>query len=186
MATLAGQQREIANRYATALFELGMADGNLSDLKQEAQALKKLVEDSQDIQNMLSNPLFDADEQLAAMTAIVNQAGFSTPIKNFAKVIIEHGRGPIITSICGRFIDQINDHQGIVHIDATSAKPMTDKQTDDLIEAMKSAGKSQVTVKNSIDSSILSGLILQIGSTIMDDSGRSKLNRLQSDLEKAA
>lgn len=186
MATPAGQKREIANRYATALFELGRTNNNLSDLKQEAQALKKVVEDNEQIQHLLENPLFDVGEQLDAMTAIVDQAGYSDDVKNFAKVIIEHGRGSIITAICDRFIDQINDHKGIVHIDATSAKPMTDEQTDDLISAMKSSGKSQVTVENIIDPSILSGLIIQIGSTVMDDSGRSKLNRLKSNLENAA
>jgi F-type H+-transporting ATPase subunit delta len=130
--------------------------------------------------------LFDADERLAAITQIVRKAGFSPPVQNFARVMVEEGRGSLAIEICERFIELIKDHQGIVHVDTISAKPLTNDQKNDLIAAMKDAGKSDVTVDNRVDPSILSGLVVQIGSTIIDDSGRSKLNRLQSALEKAA
>jgi F-type H+-transporting ATPase subunit delta len=186
MATTAGNRREIAARYATALFELGRENDTLSPVKQEVEALRQLITDSDNIQRLLTNPLFDAGERLDAITQIVQEAGFSTPVQNFARVIVEEGRGAMMADVCDRLIEMVKDHQGIVHVHTTTAKPLTDEQKNDLITAMKAAGKSDVTVANRVDPSILSGLIVKIGSTIMDDSGRSKLSRLQTTLEQAA
>ncbi len=175
----------VAGRYASALFELALDAGALEAVEGELTILQGAIDGSPDLKAFLKSPVYDRDDQLSAMGALAEKAGFSTLVTNFLKLIAKNRRLFALTDIIRAFRAHAADHRGEVSAEAATAAPMTDDQVKALrLEIERMVGKA-VNLETRVDPDLLGGLVVKIGSQMVDASLKTKLNRLKTVMKKA-
>ncbi|MFK8034544.1 MAG: F0F1 ATP synthase subunit delta [Hyphomicrobiales bacterium] len=174
----------VAGRYATALFELGVEEKSLEKIENDLGRFNKMLADSDDLQRLVKSPVFSADDQLASLTKIFKKAKFSGPAANLIKIAAQNRRLFAVPNIVSAFNQLLSQHRGEVAADVVSAQPLEDKQIDDLKKALKKSLGKDVALNVRVDPSILGGLIVKVGSKMIDTSLRTKLNSLKIALKE--
>ncbi len=169
----------VAGRYATALFELALEEDQLSDVEQQLSDLGEILEQSDDLRRLVHSPAFSMDQQAKAMRAITEAAGTSGLTKNFLELLVEKRRLSAITGIIGAFRTLAARHRGEVEADVVTAVPLGEDQKQELHTALREFAGQDVSMNVRVDPSILGGLIVKVGSRMIDNSVRTKLNRLR-------
>lgn len=175
----------VAGRYATALFELAKEAGSVGAVEAELNALAGLIDASEDLRAFLKSPVYDREDQNRAATALSEKAGFSQLTANFLKLLAKNGRLFALPGVIKAFLGMAAADRGEVAAEAITAAPMNDEQTKALrheIEAM--AGKA-VNLETRVDPELLGGLVVKIGSRMIDASLKTKLNRLKTVMKEA-
>ena len=175
----------IAARYANALFDLALDAGALEQVEAELRAIDAAIKDSADFSQFIRSPIISRDEQASAMRALLERAGASSLTQNFVGVIVKNRRLFALPQIIGAFVELAARRRGELSAEVVSAHPLNDKQTQRLKEQIKSALGRDVQLTSSVDPSLLGGLVVKIGSRMVDSSIRTKLSRLQSVLKEA-
>ncbi len=168
----------LAGRYATALFDLADAEKALDSVSEDLLVLGRMIEDSDDLRRLVRSPVISRDEQATAMLAIVDKAGMNKLTHNFIGIIARNRRLFALRDIIGAYQSILAAHRGETTAEVVSAKSLTDKQTKALSDALKKAVGSEVTVNATVDPGLLGGLIVKIGSRMVDSSLRTKLQQL--------
>jgi F-type H+-transporting ATPase subunit delta len=174
----------VADRYAQSLFELARDDGAVDTVESELRAFQRLIDDSADFRRLVESPAFSSDEQLQAIDAVVREVGPSELTGNFLRVIAANRRLFVLPGIVRAFGRMAADHRGEIEAEITSAHPLNEAQRRELAEAIGSYAGKTVTMRESVDASILGGLIVRIGSRQIDTSLRTKLNSLKLALKE--
>ncbi len=175
----------VAGRYASALFELALEAGSLEAVEGELKTLQGAIDASPDLKAFLNSPVYDRDDQLSAIGALAEKAGFGALVTNFLKLIAKNRRLFALSDMIRAFRALAADHRGEVSAEAATAAPMTDDQVKALrleIEAL--VGKA-VNLETRVDPDLLGGLVVKIGSQMVDASLKTKLNRLKTVMKKA-
>lgn len=174
-----------AARYADAFFDLGRDAGELEGLERDVKAIDAMIAGSADFKSLLKSPVYGADEKGAAIASVADKAGFSQLTKNFLAVLAANRRLFALDAVVAAFFARLAEHRGEVSAEAVSAAPLNDDQTKRLRgEIERYVGKA-VNLNTKVDPDLLGGLVVKIGSTMVDSSLRSKLNRLKSQLKEA-
>jgi F-type H+-transporting ATPase subunit delta len=176
----------MAGRYATALFELAVEAKALDQVKADLDAFDKLVSDNADLARLVRSPVFGADEQLKALSAILDKAGISGLTANFLRVITANRRLNAVHDMIRAYRALVAQHRGEVTAQVTVAEPLSDNNYAALKDALKSVtgGKDiDFDVKN--DPAIIGGLIVKVGSRMVDTSLRTKLNTIKLAMKEA-
>ena len=186
---MAGQSKitgGIATRYATALFELADESGALDAVHADLKSIKAMLDGSEDLARFLASPLYSRDDHNKALGVILDKAGMSSLTKQFIGTVANKRRlftlGDMITS----FAQQLAEKRGEVTADVTSAHPLSDAQLAQIKESLKAQLEKDVTLETSVDANLLGGLVVRVGSRMIDSSIRTKLNRLQLNLKEAS
>ncbi|NDV87560.1 F0F1 ATP synthase subunit delta [Aurantimonas aggregata] len=174
----------VADRYAQSLFELARDDGAIDTVESELFAFQGLIDESVDFRRLVESPAFSSDEQLRAIDAVVRETGPSVLTGNFLRVIATNRRLFVLPGIVRAFAKMASAHRGEIEAEITSAHPLDDGQRKELAEAIGSYAGKTVTMRESVDASILGGLIVKIGSRQIDTSLRTKLNSLKLALKE--
>ncbi|ORE97644.1 F0F1 ATP synthase subunit delta [Aurantimonas sp. 22II-16-19i] len=174
----------VADRYAQSLFELALDENSLETVESELDSFEGLIRDNADFRRLVESPAFSSDEQLRAIAAIVVEVGASPLTSNFLKVVAANRRLFVLPSMIRRFRELTAEHRGEVEVEVTSAHPLDEGQRSALSEAVSSYAGKTVTMRETVDSAILGGLIVKIGSRQIDTSLRSKLNSLKLALKE--
>lgn len=169
----------LAGRYATALFELADADGALDQVAQDLGALGGMIAESDEFRRMLRSPVLSRDAQSRALDAIAEKAGFSSLTRRFVGLVAANRRLFALERMIGAYRTLLARHRGEISAEVTSATPLKDSQVDALRTALKSAVGSDVDLTTEVDPSLIGGLVVRVGSRMVDSSLRSKLQRLQ-------
>lgn len=169
----------VAGRYATALFELAAEEDSLAEVEQQLTELGEILDASDDLRRLVQSPTFSMDQQAKAVRAIADAAGTSGLTRNFLELLVEKRRLSAISGIIGAFRTLAARHRGEVEADVVSAVPLGDAQKDALKQALRDFAGQDVSMNVRVDPSILGGLIVTVGSRMIDNSVRSKLNRLR-------
>ncbi len=176
----------IATRYATALFELADESGALDTVSADLQSLKNMLEQSSDLARFVASPLYTRDDHTKALGAILEKAGASALTQQFVGTVAHQRRlfslGDMITS----FGQQLAAKRGEVTAQVTSAHTLSEAQLAQIKETLKAQLKSDVALETSVDENLLGGLVIRVGSRMIDSSIRTKLNRLQLNLKEAS
>jgi len=170
----------VAGRYASALFDLANEQNQLQEVERDLVAVQSLLDGSDDFRRLVRSPVFSAEEQIRAMTAVAERANFSALTVNFLKLIARNRRQFALPDMIKNFRMLSARHRGEVLADVTSAHPLTDSQLETLRETLRAsiAGKS-VQLQTRVDPNLLGGLIVKIGSRMVDSSLRTKLSNLK-------
>lgn len=178
MAAQGTSQTLIARRYARAFFDLAQEQKKLDEIAGDLEVLAQALEQSAPLRRALSNPLLPRAVHRAVMKALCEKAGLSQLTQNFVGVLAENRRLSILADIIAAVQGQISEHRGEIVAEVVSAAPLSAKQEQELTEKLKKALGSQITLKTKIDKTIIGGLMVRMGSRLIDDSVSTKLARL--------
>jgi F-type H+-transporting ATPase subunit delta len=169
----------MAGRYATALFDLAKEQGSVDAVANDLKTIETLLNESHDLTRLVRSPVFSADDQARAMTAVLGQAGVSGLTQNFIKLIARNRRLFALPDMIGGFRTLYARLKGEVTADVTTAQPLTESQTAQLLDNLKQALGKTVRLNTKVDPAILGGLIVKAGSRMIDSSIKTRLNTLK-------
>lgn len=169
----------VAERYATALFELALEGGQLDAVDADLSRFTSLLAESDDLSRLVKSPVFSAEDQLRAITAVLAKAGIGGIVGNFVKVAANNRRLFAVPGMIVAFKRLLSRHRGEVSAEVTSAEPLTDAQTAALKEALRASIGKDVAIAATVDPALIGGLVVKVGSRMIDTSLRTKLNSLK-------
>ncbi len=173
-------------RYASSLFELALDAGSIEAVGADLTRIQALIDGSDDLKRLIVSPVFSADDQFKAISALVEKFGFSGLVGNFLKVVARNRRLFVLPGIIKAFRLLAARHKGEITADVTSAHALTLAQEIELKAALKGVTGKDVAVNVTVDPSILGGLIVKVGSRQIDTSLRTKLSTLKLALKESA
>ncbi|WP_029074955.1 F0F1 ATP synthase subunit delta [Kaistia adipata] len=169
----------VAERYATALFDLALESGAIDAVDADLSRFLALLNDSDDLVRLVRSPVFAAEDQLRAVSAILAKAGIGGLVGNFIKVAANNRRLFAVPGMIAGFRQLLAKHRGEVTAEVTSAEALSDAQVAALKEALKAQIGKDVTLSSNVDPALIGGLVVKVGSRMIDTSVRSKLNSLK-------
>lgn len=169
----------LAGRYATALFELARDAGELDTIAGDLATLKSLINDSQDLRRLVRSPVFSREEQGKAMAAILEKADAAKLTQRFIGLVATKRRLFALPGMIDAYMSLLAQHRGEVTAQVVSAHTLDEGQMTALADALKNAAGRDVQIETRVDNEILGGLIVRMGSRMIDSSLRTKLTNLQ-------
>jgi len=174
----------IAARYASAVFELARDGGALDALERDIETLEGALNDSEDFRALIHSPIYSRDEQGAAIAALAAKMGLSDTVANTLKLMSSKRRLFVLPNLMAVLRDLISDEKGEVTADVQTARALSDAQTTKLAETLKSSVGKDVKMNVTVDESLIGGLIVRVGSKMIDTSVASKLAALQNTMKE--
>jgi F-type H+-transporting ATPase subunit delta len=169
----------VAGRYATALFELAEHDKALDAVAADLRALRQMTVESADLRRLIISPVIGRDEQAKAVTALADKAGFNSITRNVLGVLAKNRRLFALGAVISDFLVRLSDSRGEMTAEVTSAVPLSDAQLKAVAESLRESTGVKVSVETKVDANLLGGLVVRIGSRMVDSSLRTKLQKLQ-------
>lgn len=174
----------VAERYASSLFELALEAGVVEAVGADLDRFQALLDESDDLKRLVASPVFSAEDQSKAISAIVEKAGISGLAANFLKVVANNRRLFAVPGMIASYRTIAAAHRGEIVAEVTSAHALDEAQETELKAALKSVTGKDVTIALTVDPSILGGLIVKVGSRQIDTSLRTKLSTLKLALKE--
>ncbi len=169
----------VAGRYAGALFDLAVEADALSAVEADLGRFAGLLSESADLARLVRSPVFAADEQVRAVGAVLDRAEIGGLTGNFIRVVAGNRRLFTMPNIIAAFRGLLAAHRGEVAAEVVSAEPLSDRHVAALKEALKASIGKDVALNARVDPALIGGLIVQVGSRMIDGSLRTKLNSLK-------
>ena len=174
----------IANRYATAVFELAREGSAMASLEQDVDTLDAALGESEDLQTLFASPIYTRDEQSAAIGAVAGKMGLSPTIANVLGLMAAKRRLFVVPQMLTALRERIADEKGEVTAEVTSAKALTQAQSEKLAKTLSAQAGKTVKIIETVDESLIGGLIVKVGSKMIDTSIASKLSALQNSMKE--
>ena len=174
----------IGERYAASLFELAAEDNAVAQVEADLSAFESLLAESDDLKRLISSPVFSADDQARAISAIVSRAGIGGLAANFLRVVAKNRRLFALPAIIKAFRRIAAEHRGEIAVDVTSAHALSPDQQAELRQTLRGVAGKDVSLKVDVDPSLLGGLVVRMGSRQIDTSLKTKLNSLKLALKE--
>jgi F-type H+-transporting ATPase subunit delta len=169
----------MAGRYATALFELALEEHALDAVRAELDRFEALIAESSDLQRLVRSPVFSAEEQARALSAVLEKAGIGGLAARFLMVVTSNRRLFAVNEIVRAFRRLVARHKGELTASVTMAEGPSDAHLAAIKDALKTVTKRDVQVELKIEPSVIGGLIVKVGSRMVDASLRAKLNAIK-------
>ena len=175
----------IAVRYATAVFDLSNDAKGVKALESDLNALSAALDGSADLSALITSPLYSRDQQGSAIGAVAKKMKLSKTMTNTLALMASKRRLFVVPQMIVALRALIADQKGEVTADVVSAKALTKAQSDKLATTLKASVGSDVIINASVDESLIGGLVVKVGSKMIDTSVKSKLNALQNTMKEA-
>ncbi len=169
----------VAGRYATALFELGLEANALDRILNELNRFHEAMDAVDDLARLVKSPVFTADEQQRAISAILEQMRIEGLTANFLKLIAKNRRLFALPDMIKAFRALVARHRGQTSAQVISAAKLEDGQVRALQSTLKAALEKDVQLEQRVDPTLLGGLVVKVGSRMIDTSLRTRLNSLK-------
>ena len=184
MSETAGISTGIATRYATAVFDLAKEGKAIKALESDVAALEAAMGESADLRTLLSSPLYSREEQSTAIAAVAKKMKLSATTSNVLALLASKRRLFVLPQLIAVLQDMLSEERGEVTAEVTTAKKLTKAQSDKLAKTLKAQVGKSITIKETVDERIIGGLIVKVGSKMIDTSIASKLNALQNTMKE--
>ena len=171
--------------YAVALYELAKENSELSNVEDGMNGLKKLLNDNSDFKEMISNPTVEKEEKQKIMFGIADQYNFSQILKNFLGFITIKNRLFFLDQIINSFLNIISINKGELKAKLVSSKQLSNKELANIQSELSKDFKSPIKVDYIYDPTLIAGLIIQVGSVMVDASIKTKLKKLEKNMLEA-
>ena len=178
METSGGIRASLAGRYASALFDLARDQKQIDSVGRSLDALNQALADSKDLSELVDSPLVSRDEATRAFAAIAPQLGLDPITANFLGVLARNGRKNQLRAVIRSFRRLAAEHRGETTADVVTARPLNDDQMAQLKAQLRARAGRDVNIDAQVDPEILGGIVVKLGSQMIDASIRTKLNRL--------
>ena len=169
----------VAGRYANALFELAAEANSLPAVEADLGRFTDMLGESTDLARLVRSPVFAAGEQARAVGAVLDKAEIGGLTANFIRVVAGNRRLFAMPNIIAAFRGLLAAHRGEVAAEVVSAEPLSERHVAALKEALKASIGKDVALNTRVDPALIGGLIVQVGSRMVDGSLRTKLNSLK-------
>ncbi len=175
----------MAGRYATALFELALEAGSIDQIRGELDAFDALAASNPDLTRLIRSPVFGAEEQTKALAAVLDRAGITGLAAQFLKVVAANRRLFAVRQIIQGFRALVANHKGEVTAQVTVAERLNDARLAEIRDTLATVTGKDVHVDLHVDPTIIGGLIVKLGSRMVDSSLRTKLNAIKHAMKEA-
>ncbi len=169
----------MAGRYATALFELARDSKAVDAVKADLDRFNALIAESRDLERLVRSPVFSSEEQLRALSAVLDRAEITGLAANFLKLVTTNRRLFVVCDMIKAFGVFYAWYKGEVTAEVTVAEALADRHVAALREALRSVTGRDIELNVTVDPRIIGGLIVKLGSRMVDSSLRTKLNSIK-------
>jgi len=169
----------LAARYAAALFDLADENKVLDQTAQDLVALKQLLAESADLRRVVRSPVLSRADQGRAMEAVMAQAGISPLVRKFVGLVAQNRRLFSLDGMIEGYLAELARRRGELTAQVTSARPLSQEQLAAVTDALRQAMGSKVSVAVRVDPALIGGMIVKVGSRMIDSSLRTKLTKLK-------
>lgn len=174
----------MAERYASALFELAVSEKQVEAVEKDLNRFGDLMAGSDDLMRLVKSPVFSADEQVSAVDAILSKADISGLAGNFIRVVAGNRRLFAVPDMLRGFRQILAEHRGEISGQVTVASKLSAEQTKQLKSTLKDIVGKDVALDVTVDPSLLGGMIVKVGSRQIDTSIKTKLSSLKLALKE--
>ena len=174
----------IAARYATAIFEISKENNSLSELEANVTELAAALGDSADLSALIASPILTRADQAKAISAVADKMGLTSVMKNGLAVMAEKRRLFVLPALLNELSALIAEEKGEVTAEVASAKALTKTQSEKLAKTLAARVGKDVKINATVDEDLIGGLVVKVGSKMIDTSIRSKLNSLQNAMKE--
>ena len=174
----------LAGRYAVALFELAVEENTLDRVAEELSSLSTLLNECEELKMLTTSPIISRANQAVAMATLVKATGYSKTVENFIGVVTNNRRLDQLNNIINEFNRMLSAHRGEVNASVVTAYKLDKKQLDALSKKLKSMVGSDVNVETDVDETLLGGMVVRIGSRMIDSSLKTKLANLEATMKE--
>ncbi|MBA2770747.1 MAG: F0F1 ATP synthase subunit delta [Sphingomonas sp.] len=178
METSGGMQASLAGRYATALFGIARDEKQIDAVSRRLETLNQALADSRDFDQLVISPLVDREDAGNAFAAVAEQLALDPITTSFIGVLARNGRKSELRNVIRAFRKLAANHRGETTAEVVSAHPLGDDQIEKLKSQLRGRAGRDVAIEARVDPNILGGLVVKLGSQMIDASLRTKLNRL--------
>lgn len=177
---------EIANRYANALFELADEQGQLDNVANDLARLLAAIDDSADLQRVVRSPVLNRDDQGNTMAAILGAMEVNDLTRRFVGLIAENRRLFALTEMVKGYLAELARRRGEVTAEVTAAKALSETQVNTLQDSLQRALGGKVSITHAVDPALIGGMVVKVGSRMVDTSLRTQLNKMQIAMKGAS
>ncbi|MFN3855320.1 MAG: F0F1 ATP synthase subunit delta [Phreatobacter sp.] len=184
---MAGEDKTVsgmAGRYASALFELATEAGQVDQVQADLARFQALLDGSDDLKRLVRSPVFSAEDQLKAISAIVDKAGIAGLAGNLLKVVSANRRLFAVEGIIRGYNALVAQSRGEITAQVTVAEELSAANAKTLSAALKDVLGKEPRIDVKVDPAILGGLIVKVGSRMIDTSLRTKLNAIRTAMKE--
>ncbi len=178
METSGGIRASLAGRYASALFDLARDERQIDTVSRSLETVKAALAESPDLKAVTTSPLVNRTEAAKAIAAAAGALGLDPLTTRFLGVLAKNGRLSQLDAVIRTFARLAAAHRGETTAEVTSAHPLNDDQLSALKAQLKARSGSDVAIDARVDPSILGGIVVRLGSRMIDGSIKTKLNNL--------
>lgn len=176
--TTGGIQASLSGRYAVALFDLARDSSSLDTVAASLAGIKAAISESADFKGLINNPVLSRDAAGKTIAAVASSMGTDALTKNFLGVLAQNRRLSQLPAIIRAYETLLSNHKGEVRAEVTSAHPLDAGQVAALQQNLRTRIGREVALDAKVDPAILGGLVVKIGSQMIDSSIRTRLNSL--------
>ncbi|MEE2970651.1 MAG: F0F1 ATP synthase subunit delta [Pseudomonadota bacterium] len=176
----------LAGRYAAALFDLADAGKELDSVSNDLLSLDEMIDGSDDLKRLLQSPVISRDDQGRAIGAIGESAELGQLTRNFVGLVAQNRRLFALQGMIRAYHAILSARRGEVTAEVTSATPLSESHLAQLNEVLRQSVGAKVAIQSHVDPGLLGGLIVKIGSRMIDSSLKTKLQKLQFALKGVA
>ena len=174
----------IAARYATAVFELAKESNSVAKIESDLDTLDSALDGSADFNALIHSPIYTRDEQASAIAALAKKMGLTATITNVLALMAAKRRLFVLPQLATTLREIIATDKGELTAEVTSAKALTKEQSDKLSKLLADRTGKTVKIKSAVDESLIGGLVVKVGSKMIDTSIASRLNSLQNAMKE--
>jgi F-type H+-transporting ATPase subunit delta len=176
----------VARRYAKALLELGIEQGNLDKLVEEVAALADAWTTSADLRNAIENPLVGHEAKKAVMGEVLSRAGAGQSTRGLVQLLIDRNRARTLPHVARSLRESADAQKGLLRAEVTTAAPLPDAYYGRLQATLEKMTGKRVVVERRTDPQLIGGVVTRIGDRVIDGSLRTRLQSLRDALMPTA
>ena len=169
-----------ASRYSLALYELAEENKHVHEIEDQSFALIKLIDESKDFESIVRNPINKKEDQINIINKISEHYNFNILLKNFLCLLVEKRRLFFLQNILRNFVDICSHKRGEVKAKLVAAKQLNNGEVNKIKDELSKDFTNKVKLDYKYDPSLIGGLIIQVGSVMIDTSIKSKLKQLEN------
>ncbi|MGY6697938.1 MAG: F0F1 ATP synthase subunit delta [Roseinatronobacter sp.] len=174
----------IAKRYATAVFELSKETNSLESLEADVDALDGALTDSADLRTLITSPVYSRDQVTSAITAVSQKMNLSQTMSGTLGLMASKRRLFALPQVLSALRDLIAEEKGEMTAEITSANALSPEQEAELVRVLKERVGKEIKLKSTVDESLIGGLVIKVGSQMIDTSIRAQLAALKNSMKE--
>jgi F-type H+-transporting ATPase subunit delta len=179
VATEGSEVSGLAGRYGTALFELAVEQKALDPVAADLAGIKRLLSESAELRRLVRSPAFTREDQSRAMGALLDKGGAAELTRRFVGLLAQKRRLFVLDGVIAVFARLNAAHRGEVAAEVVSAAPLSAERIESVTKTLAKVIGGRVALETRVDERLIGGLVVRVGSRMVDSSVRTKLQRLQ-------